>query len=200
MTAKRRRPRARSTIDDHEEREKIEFDLALGKSMRSVAKKYGLSKSAVARHAKRIPPHLRAANLAEMLKPGEDLDKLRHEESRGLIAILASQRARLHLVQDAAIAAEDHELTLKAAAAIHRNAELLGGYLGELVQHTKMTTVSVIVSPQFAKLRNIVVDVLRAYPEALSAFTDRMRAFEAEELGAITRAPPPTTSAITHQP
>ena len=185
-----------SSIEKHLEREKIELDLILGKSIRDVAKKYGLSKSSCHRYLQQIPPHVRAANLGELLAPGVDLDKLRTEESRGLIAILASQRAKLHLVQDSALANGDHGLALKAANAIHRNAELIATYLGELVTHTKQTSVSIVLSPAYMKLRSVVTRVLAKYPAALQEFTDEMLAYESAELGISQPAP----ALIEHAP
>lgn len=170
-------------IGDHPDIDKLEYDLVLGKTVRDVARKYGVSKSAVHRLKKRIPPHLRAAHLAEILAPGQDLDVLRHEESRGLIAVLSSQRAKLHLLQDRALAEGDTAMAVKIARAINANATTIGQFLGEFVQHTQSTSVSLILSPEYARLRNVITQVLRKYPEALSEFTERMKALELEQLG-----------------
>jgi hypothetical protein len=185
----------RPKIDDHPERERIEFDLALGKSVRTTAAKYGVSKSACHRLLQRLPPHIRAANLAALLAPDMDLDALRTEESRGLIAIVASQRARLHLIQDRAMASGDDALAIKAAAAIHRGVELLGEFLGQFVSKTESTSISIICSPAYAKLRNVITRVLQKHPLALADFTHAMQALEADEIQSMTvRAlPPPVT-------
>jgi hypothetical protein len=112
-----------------------------------------LHKDAAWRHKKHIPPRLKAKLTANVLAPGADLDKLRLEESEGLLAHLASQRARLLLAQDMAVEAEQLHLVVSTAGQIHRNLELVGKYLGEFAQHHVTTQISILVSPEYLQLR-----------------------------------------------
>jgi hypothetical protein len=192
MATKRRARRGAPTkIESHPDREKLEFELTIGRPLREVAEKYGLSKSACQRHLKKIPPYLRAANLGQLLAPGVDLERLKHEEGQGLIAVMANQRARMIMIQDRAMELGEHALAVQVSGRIREWSELIAKFLGELVEHSRSTSINVVVTPQFTKLRNIVIDVLRKYPEALADFTARMQAFEAEEMGAATQATAP---------
>ena len=92
-------------VDRHPERESILRDLALGTPLRAFSKKYGMSITALHNAKHRMPDSLRKAALAAALKPCErDLEKLKAEESAGLLANLSMQRVKLLLAQDAALA------------------------------------------------------------------------------------------------
>jgi hypothetical protein len=159
----------RSKIDEHVDRGRIEYDLARGVPVRSVAKKYGLSKDACYRQLQKLPPQLKAAQFANLLKPGADLERLRIDESEGLLANLAMQRARLLLAQDAAMDREDGEMMVRTSAQVHKNLELVGRYLGEFAQRSISTQISVLISPEYLKLRAALVQALRPFPEARMA-------------------------------
>ncbi len=98
---------ARSAIDKHPDRARIERDLALGRPLFRLAKKYGVHRDALWRHKRKLPPQLKAALAAHALVPdATDLEKIKVEQQEGLLAKLAAQRARLLLAQDAALEAE----------------------------------------------------------------------------------------------
>jgi DNA-binding transcriptional ArsR family regulator len=186
-------------IDGHPAKAEIELAIAIGESAGSIAKRFDLAKSTVRRHVKRLPPYLKAAALGDLLAPGRDLEALKVEEGKGLIALFASQRARCLLVQDKALELGEHQLALQASREIIRVGELLARYLGKLDQHSTSTAISVIVSPEYLKLRNAVVQVLRAYPEALAELTSRLQAIEADAIGVPVPAAQ-TPALIEHQP
>jgi hypothetical protein len=147
-----RRPRAtprRSSIVGHPDQARIERDLALGRPLQRIARKYGVSKDAAWRHKKHLPPQLKTALAGHALAPGQDLDKIRVDESEGLLANLAAQRARLLISQDAAMEAEQFGVVAQLASGIHRNLELVGRYLGEFAQHSIHTTISLLVTPEY---------------------------------------------------
>jgi hypothetical protein len=148
-----------STVVDHPDRARIEFDLARGVPVRTLAKKYGLSIHVLYRYRAQIPPQLRAAHLGARLKAGADLDKLRIEESEGILQNLALQRARLLLNQDAAMEAGDRREVAYIADVIHRNIKLTGVYLGEFAQHQVQTSINILISSEYLELRT---DLMRA--------------------------------------
>jgi hypothetical protein len=158
-----------SKIDLHPDRGRIEFDLARGVPVRRVAKKYGLHPRACYRYLKKLPPQLRASHTGKMLKAGADLEQLRIDESEGLLQNLASQRARLLIMQDAAMDTENAGLATQISGAIHKNIELTGRYLGEFASHQIRTEVSVLVQPQYLELRAALVRALAPFPEAKAA-------------------------------
>jgi hypothetical protein len=171
---------AHPTINEHPDRARIEFDLARGVPPRTVAKKYGVGLHACYRLLKRLPPQLRAAHVGQRLKAGADLEKLRIDESEGLLQNLATQRARLLLCQDAALEAGDAAKVAYIAGTIHRNLELVGKYLGEFAQHQITTTVSVLVSPEYLEFRSALMRALAPYPEARRAVAVALHSIEAQ--------------------
>ena len=177
----RRRSLARgrsSTIVGHPDQARIERDLALGRPLQRIAKKYGISKDAAWRHKKHLPPQLKAALAAHALRPAEDLDKLRTEESEGILGNLAAQRARLLISQDAALEAEQFGLVAQLAGGLHRNIELTGKYLGEFASYSTQTTISILVTPEYLDLRAALLRALQPYAEARRAVAEALHSVE----------------------
>ncbi|MGO9684939.1 MAG: hypothetical protein ACLPTZ_20585 [Beijerinckiaceae bacterium] len=176
-------PRAkpdRSVIAKHPERARIEYDLARGVPVRVVGKKYGLSKDACYRHLEKMPAEMKADKLAELLKPGANLDALKLEESEGLLANLQNQRIRLLLVQDVALELADAEMVTRTSAQIHRNLELVGKYLGELSSLSSVTVTNNIImsSPEFLHLQSGLLSIARAHPDARMDIVALLRGLE----------------------
>jgi hypothetical protein len=164
------RPRGRaSTIVGHPDQARIERDLAIGRPLQRIAKKYGVSKDAAWRHKKHLPPQLKTALAGHLLRPGEDLEKIRVEESDGLLSHLAAQRARLLISQDLALESEQLGLVATLSQAIHRNLELVGRYLGEFASHSTQTTISILVTPEYLEMRSALLRALGPYAEAKRA-------------------------------
>jgi hypothetical protein len=159
----------KSTVTEHPDRGRIERDLALGRPLARIARKYGVSTTAAWRHKKKLPPQLKAALAAHALRAAEDLEKLRNDESEALLSNLAAQRARLLLSQDACIEAEQFGLVAQLAHGIHRNLELVGKYLGEFAQHSVQTTVSILITPEYLDLRAALLRALGPYQDARRA-------------------------------
>jgi hypothetical protein len=160
----------RSVIERHPRRAQIEHDLAIGMPCRKVAVKYNLKPDACNRHRKfRMPAQLKAEKFAALLKPNTDLEKLRIDESEGLLASLAQQRARLLILQDDSLRDGKVHETALLANQIHKNLELVGKYLGEFASRSVETKISILVSPEYLQLRSALVEVLTAFPEAKRA-------------------------------
>jgi transposase-like protein len=160
----------RTPIRDRPDRAQIEFELATGKSVRAIAKKFDCHEGSLFKWRRRLPPQLKAAFVGRLLAPNVDLDKLRTEESEGLLQSLAQQRARLLIMQDGAMDDSNAQAVSSLAAQIHRNLELVGRYLGELQQHTRHTVVNVLVfSAEYLALRASIIRALAPYPEAKRA-------------------------------
>ena len=101
MAARKRPERSRIASDPN--RVLIERALAMGTPMSQIARRFGYSHDTISSYRDRMPQQLKAAIVAAALKPKEvDLDKLRIEESEGILGNLAHQRARLLLMQDEA--------------------------------------------------------------------------------------------------
>ncbi len=168
-----------STILDHPDRARIEHDLARGVPVRVIAKKHGISIHVLYRYKSQLPPQLKTAHLGAKLKVGADLEKLRLDESEGLLVGLAQQRARLLMCQDAALLREDGREATFIASEIHRNLKLVGQYLGEFAQHQIKTTVSVLIQPEYLEMRAALMRALMPYPAARRAVADALHGIEA---------------------
>ena len=169
----------RSTIVGHPDQPRIERDLALGVPLNRIAKKYKVSRDAAWRHKKHLPPQLKSALAAHALKPGEDLEKLRVEESEGLLGHLAAQRARLLLSQDVALESEQFGLVAQISSQVHRNLELVGKLLDQFVSHSVHTTISLLVTPEYLELRSALLRALAPHPEAKRAVATVLHGIEA---------------------
>jgi len=175
----------RTPIRDRDDRAQIEHALATGQSVRAIAKKYDVDENALYRHRKNLPPQLRAAYIANFLKPGEDLEKLRIEESESLLQNLAAQRARLLMMQDQELESGNAQAVATLAARIHQNLELVGRYLGELNQHSTKTVVNILLTPEYLELRNALVRALAPYPDARRAVAEVLHAREGSAVPAL---------------
>jgi hypothetical protein len=173
----------RSTIDRHPERESIYRDLALNTPLRRLSQKYGLGVTALFNARRKMPDTLKRAMLASALKPAErDLEKLKTEESAGLLANLSAQRVRLLLAQDACLASEQWGAMAQISAQVHANLRIVGTYLGELVSqhHTTHSTVSLVLSPQYLSLRHAILQALAPYPDVRRKVAAAIQRIEAE--------------------
>lgn len=176
-----RRPRStprRSTIVGHVDQARIERDLALGKPLARIARKYGVSKDACWRHKRNLPPQLKAALAAHALAAEQDLEQLRTTESEGLLGHLSAQRARLLISQDACLEAEQFGLVAQLSGQIHRNLELVGKLLDQFVSHSVHTSVSLLISPEYLQLRSGLLQALAAHPEARRAVASVLHGIE----------------------
>jgi transposase-like protein len=170
--------KARTPIRLRDDREKIEFDLATGKSIRQLARKYDVHEQSLYKHREKLPPQLRAAYVAQLLAPGVSLEEIKTTESEGILKTLASQRARLYIEQDRAIENENGQLVATLSNSIHRNIELVARYLGEMQAHSTQTTISVLLSPEYLQLRNALLRALAPFPEARHAVAATLHELE----------------------
>jgi hypothetical protein len=184
----------RTPIRLREDRERIEYDLATGKSIRQLANKYGVHEQALYKHREKLPPQLRAAYIGQLLAPGVSLEEIKTTESEGILKTLASQRARLYIEQDRAIEDENGQLVATLANAIHRNTELVARYLGEMQAHSTQTTISVLLLPEYLQLRNALLRALAPFPEARRAVA---ATFHEAENGVARRTPQPPMIDVT---
>jgi hypothetical protein len=188
-----------SSILQHPDRARIEYDLARGVPPRAVSKKYGPTIWALYRFRKKLPPQLRAAAIGRKLKSGAELDALREDESQGILQNLALQRARLLLVQDQALEKDDvREVTL-VADAIARNISLTGRYLGEFAQHSVQTSINVLISTEYLDLRTDLLRALAPYPDARRAVAAALHARESAMAAAPATATPLMIEAVAHE-
>lgn len=168
----------RSTIEQHPERARIELAIAQGVSARVIGLKFGASKDAVSRHKQKMPGPLKAALAGKVLKPGVDLEKLRVDESEGLLSHVVAQRGRLYLMLDQCEQIGDTVGAARLHAEINKNLTLGSKLLGLLVAHSKHISVNLTVSAEYLELRQALVNALQPYPEARRAVAAVLRQVE----------------------
>src|SRR3712207_5171280 len=146
----------RCTVCDHLERHSIDETLVTGAPYRSVAKRFGLSESAVYRHkSEHLPAHLLKAKEAQEAARADD----RLEQVRYL------QAHALHILERAEKTG-DLRTALAAISQARGNLELLGKLAGELDERP---VVNLTVSPQWLELRAVIVGALEPHPAAHTA-------------------------------
>jgi hypothetical protein len=152
----------------HRECAGIDLALARGVSVRALAKRYGLTRDSLYRHAKlHLPPQLRAKLLAgpdlEI-----DLDALREKEGQSLLANLVALRGRLFSSLDVAEEAGDGSMLSRIAGQLHQNLELTGKLVGSLANGSTNVT-NILIAPQYVQMRVELVRALAPFPEARTA-------------------------------
>jgi hypothetical protein len=199
------KPGARCTVCAHERRHQIEIGLVHGVAARVLGERFKLSKDAIHRHAaNHLTPAMRAAILAAQKPTAIDLDALRTSESEGILAQLVGQRARLLSHGDLALELGDVKACVAVESALTGNLTLVAKLLGQLVQHHDVRHTSILISPDYLRLRSTLVDALRPYPDAMRAVGAALHRMESDAARDITaaaskgRAPAPMV--LEHKP
>jgi hypothetical protein len=175
------------TICSSDKRHVVEIGLAYGLSYQSLADRYDLSKDAIGRHAREhLTPQVRAALLAAQAPTDIDLDKLRQSESEGLLGHLVAQRARLLQVSQIALEVGDVKAMVAAEGAIGANLALGAKLLGHLVNRIDVRHSSVLLTPDYLRLRQAMLGALRAFPEAARAVGEALARLESDAARDIT--------------
>ena len=132
----------RCTVCDHRERHSIDQALVTGAPY-SVAKRFGLSESAVYRHkTEHLPAHLlKAREVEEAARADDLLDQVRDLQTHALGILERAKRTG------------DLRTALAAISQPRGNLELLGKLAGELDEHPQ---VNLNVSPQWLELRAVI--------------------------------------------
>jgi transposase-like protein len=146
----------RCTVCDHLEQQSIDEALVSGAPYRSVAKRFGLSESAVYRHkSEHLPARLLKARKVEEAASADDLlDQVRYLQSHALDILERAEKAG------------DLRTALAAISQARGNLELLGKLAGELDERP---VVNLTVSPEWLELRAVIVGALEPHPAAHGA-------------------------------
>jgi transposase-like protein len=146
----------RCTVCDHPGRHGIDEALVTGAPYRSVAKRFGLSESAVYRHkTEHLLAHLLKARKAEEVAQADDLlDQVRYLQVHALDILERAEKAG------------DLRTALSAISQARGNLELLGKLAGELDERP---VVNLNVSAEWLELRAVIVGALEPYSEARGA-------------------------------
>jgi transposase-like protein len=146
----------RCTVCDHPQRHGIDEALVSGAPYRSVAKRFGLSESAVYRHkTEHLPAHLLKARQADEAARADDLlEQVRHLQNHALDILERAEKAG------------DLRTALAAISQARGNLGLLGKLAGELDERP---VVNLNLSPEWLELRTVIVGALEPHPAAHTA-------------------------------
>lgn len=184
-----RKKGAQCTICNHKNRSQIEIGLTHGTSANVLGARFQVSHDAILRHAKNhLTPQMRAAILSAQKPSAIDLEALRTSETEGLLAQLVASRARLHQHGDLALQIGDIKGCVAVETAITANLTLVAKLLGQLVNHHSVSHTSLLISPDYLKLRAVLADALRPYPEAARAVGAALHRIESDAATDITNA------------
>ena len=162
----------RCTICNHPARPQIDLAIATGLSKRAVAERFGVSRDAVWRHAQaHLTAEMRAALATKLLQREGDTRRILLEEGAGVTEALKAIRGPLFGLFLAADDTGDSKAAVALAGRLHENLALVAKLTGELVPHAGTSITTILLSPDFQRLRGELIGVLAHYPEAQAEVT-----------------------------
>lgn len=189
------------TVCAHKARHQIEIGLANGMSAVALAQRFSVSKDAIFRHShNHLTPQMRAAILTAQKPSAVDLEALQASESEGLLSQLVAQRARLQQHAELALELGDIRGCVSVESAVTANLTLVAKLVGRLVQHHDVRHTSILISPDYLKLRATLVKALQPYPDAARAVGQALHLMESEAATDITARARPAPLVIEHAP
>lgn len=156
------------TVCQHPERDAIDAGVTCGESSYSLADRYGVSASAIQRHARR---HLSAA-LATMQTAEQAARRASLLER--VEGIIERAEAMFAAVSQTGSVPQ----TLDVLKELRLQLELLGKATGELDTRPQVT-VNLLTSPEWLATRDVILSALYAYPEARGVVASRLLQLEA---------------------
>jgi len=166
----------RCTICNHPARPQIDLAIATGLSKRAVAERFGVSRDAVWRHAQaHLSAEMRAALATKLLQREGDTRRILLEEGAGVTEALKALRGPLFGLFLAAVDTGDSKAAVALAGRLHENLALVAKLTGELVPHAGTSITTILLSPDFQRLRAELIGVLAHYPEAQAEVTTVFR-------------------------
>jgi len=148
------------TVCLHAERAAIDAALLAQQPLRDIARQYRVSKDALARHREHLPAALVHAKAVEDVTHADDL-----------LTQVRDLQARALTILDTAETAGDLKVALAAIREARGCIELFGRLAGEL---SDGATVNVVLSPEWARLRAVIIGALAPYPDARLAVAARL--------------------------
>ena len=165
-------------VCESKDRYRVEFALARRVSVKVLAKRYALHPDAIYRH--RLA-HVPKSVLQDLRKkadmPEQELEKLRIEESGGLLEHLVVQRARLYKLADSCEDMGDYPHAIAAHTRITANLELTGKLLDVFASHAPIHQ-NITISADYLRLRQLMLAALKPFPEARRAIVEVLRGAE----------------------
>ena len=155
----------RCTVCEHEKVEEINRLLLEGVSLRDLAGRYSVSKTALHRHKEsHLPAKLvKAREAREIAKADSLLDQVTELRDKALSILTKAEKAG------------DLRTALQGIKEARGCLELLAKLQGELQEQT---TVNILINPQWITLRTAILQALDPYPEARLAVAQALQEVE----------------------
>ncbi len=173
-TARHAGGRDRCSGCHHEKRSQLDADLVAGISQRELAARYELSRSAIQRHRAHVSTSLARIDARGLTIGGS---------TATTDDVVAQARHLYQACRDAFDnAIEGGNLLNLALSAREARAglELLGKFLERLESRRVMAIIDIQRSTQWARIRSVVMDVLKDHPELRVELTARLKALDAQ--------------------
>ena len=153
------------TVCIHEDRKAVDQAIIEGKSLRDIARRFRLQKDAVLRHKQQ--GHL-PSSLVKL--------HAKREEARGrtLLDRVEELEAKARAILEASEAEGRHTVSLAALRELRGIVELMGRVTGEL-KDSGGISVNLIASPDWLRLRAVILEALAPYPETAAAVGERLQ-------------------------
>jgi len=158
------------TVCTSEHRDLIDQGIVQGRSSYALADEYGVSPSAIQRHAK---AHVSAALVAL------EVERTRVEAQTVLARMEAQYQTLAALIEQASKSGQA-ALVVNASRELRQTAELLAKITGELNDRPQVT-VNLMASPEWLEVRALILGALTAYPDARTVVSGRLLELEAKE-------------------
>lgn len=154
------------SICEHEQLEQINMELMSGVSLRTVAKKFNVSHSALHRHKCEHIPHTEETPSA---LPVVSIEKVAELERRANVLYLDAMHN------------DDRLNAIRALKEYREIVSLYAKLTGELTKQTQIVHNHLHISPEWISLRQTMLSALAPFPEARAALISAISAAEAQE-------------------
>jgi hypothetical protein len=110
-----------------------------------------------------------------------------------------AQRARLQQSAELALELGDVRASVAAEGAITGNLALVAKLLGQLIQRHDVRHSSVLLTPDYLRLRQALIAALKPFPDAARAVGQALHRLESEAAAEISDKAKPVPVTIEHQ-
>ena len=133
----------------------------------SAASASNVPPDAVWRHGRlHLTSEMRAAIGQKLIGREEDLRVSVIEETNGLVGSLKAIRSPLFRLFLGAVECQNGKLAAALSGRLHENLAMAAKVTGEIAPHAGISITNVLLSPDFLRLRQMLLSALRRHPEA----------------------------------
>lgn len=167
----------------HKHRTEIELAIARGVPYRQIEAKYGLSSVQIRTHKQKhmtVDGPIKAAMEMRRKLTNVDIEILKKEETETFFQRLHALRAPMEQLYLQACVDHKYMDATRLSKECREWNDMIGKYLGEIQSGSTTIHNTMILSPEFMQLRNMLMDVLRRFPKAHAAVLTGLHKLEQE--------------------